>query len=471
MAISTYIKFAFGPIVAAGVSVLTLPVLTWFFQTDDIGKYSYFQAVSSGLLLMVVLGLDQAYVREYYKESNKTRLFAITLIPCVVFLLFISALHYVVGSGIISELLGLSTTGFALVLVFVFFSLILRFILLFFRVRSEGGEYSVLMLTPKLAFLTAVLLFLLLDITLENLLPISLTIAMIFSSVIGCLLLNSKRAFDYPIKIRDETAVKFKELIRFSTPLWFSSICYWGLTSVDRILINKLSNLDELAIFSVAASFAGAATILQSVFSTIWSPMIYKWSENDDGVNVVRFERIINIMTVLVVFISACISLFSFVLEFLLPKEYYEIRYFVVLCMCSPFFYTLSEATVVGIGVVRKSIYTFISILSALLVSVSTLYLLVPLHGAKGAAFANAVGFLVLFLLRTYFSRLLWVKFKVRKTVFICFCILALAFMSAYFPHTYKYVNFCWLLLLSIALYIYREECRELLAMIKKVIK
>ena len=67
--------------------------------------------------------------------------------------------------------------------------------------------------------------------------------------------------------------------LRYGLPLAFGNLAYWGLTSIDRFVLKNISGLDELGIYSMAVSFGAVALIFQSVFSTIWAPLVFKWVE------------------------------------------------------------------------------------------------------------------------------------------------------------------------------------------------
>ena len=57
--------FALGPLAGAALGFLTLPIITWFFSQEDIGRLALLNVVASFSTLLFSLGLDQAYVREF----------------------------------------------------------------------------------------------------------------------------------------------------------------------------------------------------------------------------------------------------------------------------------------------------------------------------------------------------------------------------------------------------------------------
>ena len=68
---SKIIGFALGPIITAILGLASLPILAWYFSTEDIGRISMLQVVISFTVILFSLGLDQSYVREYHQVKNK----------------------------------------------------------------------------------------------------------------------------------------------------------------------------------------------------------------------------------------------------------------------------------------------------------------------------------------------------------------------------------------------------------------
>lgn len=58
------IRYAIGPVGVAILGFISLPIITWFYSVEDIGKVSMLQVVSSFCILLFGLGLEQAVVRK-----------------------------------------------------------------------------------------------------------------------------------------------------------------------------------------------------------------------------------------------------------------------------------------------------------------------------------------------------------------------------------------------------------------------
>ena len=82
-------QFAIGPVGAAFFGLITLPILTWLFSQEDIGRLAMLQVTISFSILLFSLGLDQAYVREYHEVSYAPSLLKAALLPGWILLLIV----------------------------------------------------------------------------------------------------------------------------------------------------------------------------------------------------------------------------------------------------------------------------------------------------------------------------------------------------------------------------------------------
>jgi O-antigen/teichoic acid export membrane protein len=98
-----------------------------------------------------------------------------------------------------------------------------------------------------------------------------------------------------------------------------------------------------------------------------------------------------------------------------LPQNYIGVVNLIPACMLFPVFYTISETTVVGINISRKTKHSIVITVLPLITNVLLSIALVPIYGAGGAAVSVASAFLFYLILRTEMSRKLWQKFKVGK--------------------------------------------------------
>lgn len=426
------LAFALGPVLTALLGLVTLPIVAWIFPPTDIGRNNVFQVAINFSVLIFVLGLDQAFVREYHESKQRDALFKACFLPGL-FLLTIVVVLLVPFSADVSWLLygeaeplwGWLTAGCT------FFSFLARFLSLILRMQERGLAFSLSQVMPKVLMVTVLLGYLFLDVDrvytsllLANLISIvAVTLALLWNTRI-----ELKRGFFARVHVSD-----LKPLLSFGLPLIVAGIAYWGLKATSTLVLRANGAFEELAVYSLALSFASAATVFQTVFSTIWMPTVYKWVANNHDLDLLESVNG-QLVAVIGVIVLACATL-SWLVDYFLPPVYAEVKYLLPVCMLQPLFYTLSETTVVGLNIQRKTGYSVLIALIAFFVNFSLSLLLAGQFGAVAVASVNALAFFVFTVLRTEFARRVWrplprAKMYVSSGVYLLFSI----FFATYQP-------------------------------------
>lgn len=399
------LHFALGPIGSALLGFITLPIIAWVFSQEDVGKMALLNVVLSFATLFFTLGLDQGYVREFHESENRPLLLKTAVLPGLILLLIVLATSLAFGSWLAEVVFSLESTSVSWFLgLALLASFISRFLSLVLRMNERGLAFSMSQLLPKAFVLIIIVSYLLLNVTksFEHLL-LANTLAIVFA----CLIFVWNTHKEWRLSLSQKIDLQqLRKMLHFGLPLILGGIAFWGLTSLDRILLSRWSSYSELAVYSVSVSFAAAATIFQSVFSTVWAPTVYKWASKDEGHDkVITVSRYI-LLLVVVLFCLA--GLLSWVVPYFLPKEYTAVQWILVACLAYPLFYTLSETTVVGIGIARRSAYSMLACILALAVNLTCNYFLIPEFGAAGAASSTALAFWAFLVFRTEFSIRVW---------------------------------------------------------------
>ena len=416
MNIKTILSFAMGPIAAAALGLLCVPLIAWIFNPEDVGKMSLVVVFASFCNLVFNLGLDQAYVREYYESNNKQSLLIMTFIPGLLILIFVLFFLSFYSASIIQTVFDLnSDTIFFVISIYFLTVYVSRYVTLILRMQGRAMAYSFSQFVPKALLILLLLSFLFFSFSVEFLYLVTAHLLALLLTTIFFIWYTWE---EWKLALTSSIdKIKLKSMLVFGLPLIFASLSFWGMTSIDRVFLRYYSGFDELGIYSVAVNFAGVAIILQSVFSTIWSPMVYRWIA--EGVELNRVFAITNWMVAIIGVLFSLAGLFSWVIPYLLPPSFSEVQYIFVACLGYPLFYTLSETTVVGINVTKKTKYSMLAGVIALCINVFANYMFVPLYGAKGAAISTALSFWVFFVCRTEFSSRVWIKMKKREKIYI----------------------------------------------------
>lgn len=461
MNIKKILAFSLGPIGGALLGILTIPILAWSFSVADIGRFGILQLILSFSCILFTLGLDQAYVREYHEVSDRGVLFKTALITSIAFfgiivffLLFkakiISSWAYQVPSFFLS----------VMTIICIFFNILLRYLSLTVRMQERGILYSISQIFPKLILLITVVTFYFFN---GNNFDFYYLITMqFFSLFLVSLIFIYFIKEDFLIVFTKKTDLKLlKKLFKFGFPLVLSGLVFWLMQSASRVVLLKISTLEEVGIFSVAISIAAGFSIFASIFNTLWAPEIYKLVKAGKGVSEVEIasEYIAFLISMVVSFITILMPL----IPFFLPKDYEGIEYLVLLCIMQPLFYVLSEATAVGLLVERKTNYTIFISIVGLMINFILLMALVPVYGALGAAISISLSFWFFFILRTEFACSLWEDIT-RKKVYISTSIsLLFVVINSFFKIDYFISIFGVFILFFINIFIFKDLTRKML--------
>lgn len=454
--------FALGPIASAAFGLVTVPFVAWAFSAEDVGRLNILQITISFCLLLTVLGLDQAYVREFHQSSDRPRLLKTCFSPGFM-LLMTGVLISLPFHAKVSQLLygAAQPAFFWITLASVVVAFIARFLSLILRMQERGLAFSMSQVIPKFLFLIILGVFFVFDFKRDF---FTLLLAFFASSVAVALVYmwNTRSQWRPALTARHEKK-QVQSLLQFGTPLIFSGLAYWGLVATSSVTLRSLSTFSELGIYSVTTSIAGVAAIFQSVFAVVWAPIVYKWVAA--GVDPSRIDRVARQALAVVCAIFLVCGIFSWLTDYFLPPQYSAVKYLVLCAIAQPLLYTLSEITCVGIGISRRTVLTVWVTLAALCANVLLSLWLVPLHGAAGALVANAVAYLVFFVARTEASAFVWRQFpRTRLFVFTSVAValsVATVAVGGKLPFHYSLV---WLALAPVVGWCFRRELAEFIA-------
>lgn len=462
------VGYAVGPIGSSILGFITLPIITWFYSVEDVGRVSMLQVFTSFFILLFCLGLDQAYVREFHSTKEKAQLFKTTLLPGL--LLSILSLIVVLSYDstiIASWLYDIPDTYLSIITIICFvIALVSRFLSLIIRMQERALAFSMSQLLPKILFLFFILFTVWLQFSRDtyNLLTAN-ALSIVFAFLIFSWNTRADLIATFKYKIEKE---QLRQVLNFGLPLVIGGLAAWGLNVMDKLFLRAMSNYTELGIYSVAMSIAAVAAILSGIFNTIWSPMVFKW-ESENSVDLKKIDNISEIILVIIYFLIVLSGLFSWIIPYLLPKQYSIIQFLITTCLLGPLFYTLSETTAVGIALTRKTKLSMLASVGAMLVNLLGNYLLVPKYGAIGATASTAFAFWCFFILRTEFSKLVWRKIPVLKSYTVITVLMVSSIYSMFcLKENYLVFLLIWVLLLIAGFFIFFNTLKKFLVQIKQ---
>jgi len=419
-------QFAIGPIFGALISLITIPITTYFISPTELGRASMFTLAQSLMMSFLYLGLDQAYTREFNVNDDKDNL----LLNAMMYPLLLSvivALVFIVNGRFFSEILfegefyRIPTYLTGLMAIFIVFE---RFLLLRLRMEERALEFSLRTIMTKIITLVMTIVF----VTMIRRDFIAIVFSTALGQILGDLILFARyrdmfslRAFKYDIVLQ-------KQLWKFGLPIMISVGIGSVLTSFDRVSLRMWSDFYQLGLFTAAGRVIALLTIIQTMFTTFWIPTAYRWYEEKKDM---AHYKIVSDSLLAILSIGFILLLtFKSLLVLLINYEYREAIYFIGFLSFFPLMYTLSETTTLGIVFSRKSYLNIYVSLISIVPNIILNVFLVPYLGAKGAAIGSAVSYIFFFLGRTYFSFREWGGFSIRKHLITIVLMFGLALLN-----------------------------------------
>lgn len=428
------IAFVLGPMLGALVGVITVPIISWSVIPEELGKTSMFLLFQTLLTSVLYFGMDQAYVREYNRYSKQNKILNLTInsmfIPlslCVVFMVIIMIFSNAISFYLFGEY---NKLLIFLMIFWIPFNIFERFILLNIRMQENGIKYSLYSLLTKLSILIVTILLLLFWKKNYESVILGILISQIIINIyfIYKMFRNKILKFNYFFS-RNEIDINFmKDMLKYSLPIIPTMFLLWILKSTDRLILEKYTTFEQMGIYFAAIKLVSAMNVLQSIFTTMWIPIAFRWYENN--VKKERYEFVGELMSLILSLTFILLVSFKSYLVLFFSEEYKEAMFILPFLLYVPIMYTLSEVTSLGILFKKKTKYNLYSAAFSVLFSISIAFLLVPSFGSIGASISAGSAYISFFYLKTYYSRKLWYPFPL-KIYFINFLItLIISFLN-----------------------------------------
>ncbi len=450
--INKFIGFSIGPIIGAIIGFITVPITSNLISPDQFGLSSMFNLANTILTLIVLLGIDQAFMREYNECVDKKKLlFNSMLIPFIgtIIIAIILIVFRVFFAKILFDNVTLTKPIILLAICSPFF-IIEKFMLLSIRMEEKALKYSMWNILSKL--LNLICLIILLLAYKRNF--ESVVYATILSQFIISILLFFIYRKNIKISKKSIDKKQIKSILKFGLPLVPATLIGYGLNSMDTIFLRSMTTYTELGYYSVALKIVSLLTLVQTSFTSFWSPIAFKWKA--EGEKNEKFELVSKGITFCMSIILIVILMFKNFIPIILSEEYNKIIYILPFLLFHPIFYTMSETTTLGISFSRKTGYNIAVSLVSIIVNLVLNTILIPIYGAVGAAIATGISYIVFFWMRTIISRKLWYMFPIKDFIFITIILSVVTLINVMFENIYllEIIN---ILAIIIIIWNYRE--------------
>lgn len=399
-----FLSFSYGSWIGFVIGFLGTIIMTRILLPEDFGKASMFTLTLNAFTIFTIFGTDQAFVRFFYEEREENRgglLYNCLKLPIVIALI-ITLLIFIFNRQITIFLFEEENLIVGLILAIGIITQVLyRYGTLVIRMQQKGNLFSVLQILKRVFDL---IFFLLLYFLLGKSYEI-----IIYSNVISLIILTTmsiifeKNYWNPQNYVKANLKHSKTEIIKYGYPLALTILITWLFQSFDKIAIKQWSNFEELGLYAAAFKIVALLSILQTTFSTFWTPVCYETFQKNPQ-NKTFFQNMSKLIAFIMFFVAILSIAGKDIIIFLLGKSYRDAANIMPFLVFMPIMYTLSETTVIGINFYKKPKWHILIASVSCLTNIIGNWILVPNYGAIGAAISTAFSYIVFFSLRTQIS-------------------------------------------------------------------
>lgn len=219
-----------------------------------------------------------------------------------------------------------------------------------------------------------------------------------------------------------------KDLLKFSIP-YIPTTMLWLITSVsDRYVVRYFCGIEETGLYAAAYKIPTLLTLACGVFIEAWQ---FSAVKDADGEERERFFGTVFRCYLGFIFVAASVLIggSKIFTQILLADSYYASWSFVPVLVMATVFSTLVSFMGSVYFVEKKSVLSMVTALMGALINVILNFIMIPDHGAMGAAVATFISYLAVYIVRAYDTRK-YVKFKLH-TPLLCLNMLLIILQAA----------------------------------------
>ncbi|MBQ7563665.1 MAG: oligosaccharide flippase family protein [Lachnospiraceae bacterium] len=402
--LKSFIEYFYGNFVVLLLGFISLPLITRVMTTDEYGRTAMFTSAVTIIYIFAILGLDQAYIRFFYKEGvDRGELMAKCLRYPFLLILLLSAVYAVFSPLFNQFLFGRSAVDITLlVIVYTVTSVFERFLFLGIRMEQNGKLYSNLNIFSKVFYIVLILVFVRILGNDFRVVLYGLTIPLVTVTVflgIRFLIIQRKE------KRSQAETLSAKELLTYGVPFVPMLLMEWLLSSMDRWSIKIFNDFSETGIYSAAMQIMSVLLTLKATYVAFWAPIAMKKYENDpEQENKAFFRDVFEKVQFLCLSAAFGITILRGIIVLILGEGYRDAVRILPFLTLMPILSILFEMTGQGIKFKGRIIYFNYASFAAILCNLIGNTLLVPRYRGVGAALATAITYVIYFAIATYFS-------------------------------------------------------------------
>lgn len=456
--ISTVINIAiFGTALLLSSVMSSLGVFT----QGEYGQAGNFVSWTNTIMTIVILGLDQTFIRFYHNPPgnlSKNGLFRICFYFSSAAMVIVGAVCSTLLQMPIYKALNFEIVGPGIIpLLFLnaFFYMVLRYFNVLYRMEMNIRVYTVesifMQFFYKLFYLAGAFAY-----------PANPLAGMIGASIIGlggfAMVFSFIRRKTLRPRPQEFRAGAYRTLLPYAAATAPTAVLVTLNASVAGSFIIARLGSDAAGIYVYANSLSNAVTLIQGGFASFWGAYMFENYKTQQK----RILQVHDYLNFVILCFFAVLVAFEDIIFWVL-RGFAEVQAIFPIMMLSAVFTILGETTVYGNAIARKPIFDTIGIGLGFVTNVILLQALTGSFQLYGAAIALAVANFVAFLFRTITAQRLYrsIESPARTIVSVAIAI-ALAIAGTLLNYYFIPKLLCCLAGLALYCVLYRKQLRGL---------
>ena len=385
------------------MSLLLVPLYTYFLLTDDYGFVDLMQTYILLFVPIMTLKLDSVAFR-FLIDERKNEYGKKEIITNIVFLLFIMLFVF---STFLSFLFFFINIKYKLL---IFISIIILMIsnvfLQFLRGLGKNKEYTISAILS--ACISLIVNFVFIVLLKSN--ASSILIALIISNIASIIYIIIKIEFKKYIQIKCIKFITIKEILKYSIPMIPNELSWWIVNVSDRTMITYYLGASFNGIYTISCKFSNIINTIFGIFNISWQETASMHINDKDCTEffTLMINRLFNLFSSISILI---LSFLPFVYGIIVGSNYYDSYNYVPVLLLGNILNIL-VSLIGGIYVAKKKVrQVAYSTVFASLINIVINFLCINKYGLYAASFSTLIAYLVLVLYR-YIDVQKYVKIK-----------------------------------------------------------
>jgi O-antigen/teichoic acid export membrane protein len=414
-----FLVYGLGDLLLRAATVITMPIYTRLLTTADYGIWSYIVTAVGLITSVLALGGDSAYARYFFEVKTVPEKQAITS----TWTIFLGVWSSVVVLCCLPLLGWFATWSFGSSETNILFVLALLTAPVGLVNQLCGQVLRNQFRAQLFAGLNIVTTVLIIGFSLigAGLFQLGLT-GILGGTLVATLCMLPVRLWSARAMLRPVFSWHWlRRLLSYGVPLVPVSLAYWIFVVSDRLVIGKLSTVEQLGLYAIANNMTSTLTYINGALGQAWSPRAVQIYEEQRATAPAFYGQVMTY--ILLGFGFLCVALTTFAREALVilsTPPYYAAAAAVGPLALAGVAFATTQITALSISLVKKTYYITLYSWIAALLNLGLNMLWVPRWGMVAASWTTALAYVFLTGVYWYTSQRLWpVVYETRRVVTI----------------------------------------------------